>query len=103
MGSASTGRLLNPPIVIPPDAQAISISPEGEVSVRVPQQAQMQQVGTIELVSFINPEGLLKRGENLYSESDASGAPVPGTPGRTGWACSGKPCSKPPTSNRSMN
>lgn len=84
MGSASTGRLLNPPIVIPPDAQAISISPEGRVSVRTPQSAQMQQVGTIELVSFINPEGLLKMGENLYAETDASAAPVPGTPGQDG-------------------
>jgi flagellar basal-body rod protein FlgG len=84
MGSASTGRLLQPPIVIPPDAQAIVVSPEGKVSVRTPQSPQLQQVGSIELVTFINPEGTLKLGENLCAETDASGAPVPGTPGQDG-------------------
>jgi flagellar basal body rod protein FlgG len=34
LGSAATGRLLEPSIVIPEDATAISISPEGVVSVR---------------------------------------------------------------------
>lgn len=84
MGSANTGRLLEPPIVVPPDATNVVISPEGIVSVRQPNTPQLTQVGTIELVSFVNPEGLLKLGENLYAETDASGAPVTGTPGQDG-------------------
>jgi flagellar basal-body rod protein FlgG len=84
LGSASTGRLLEPSIVIPEDATAVSISPTGQVAVRQPGSAQMSQVGDIELVTFLNPEGLLKLGENLYAESDASGTPTSGTPGQEG-------------------
>ncbi len=84
MGSANTGRLLEPSIVIPEDSTAISISPQGQVSVRQPGTPQLTQVGEIELVSFINPEGLLKLGENLYAETDASGTPIAGVPGEEG-------------------
>jgi len=84
IGSASTGRLLDPSIDIPPDATAISISAQGVVTVRQPGTTAMSQVGNIELVTFINPEGLLKLGENLYAETDASGPPTAGTPGENG-------------------
>ena len=84
IGSANTGRLLEPPIVIPEDATGISISAQGRVSVRQPQTTQLTPVGELELVSFINPEGLLKLGENLYAETGASGAPTAGTPGEEG-------------------
>jgi flagellar basal-body rod protein FlgG len=82
-GSASDGRLLEPPIVIPPDATAVVISPEGIVSVHQPSSNQLTQVGQIELATFINPQGLLQLGENLYSETDASGTPTLANPGST--------------------
>ncbi|MGQ9504744.1 MAG: flagellar basal-body rod protein FlgG [Thermogutta sp.] len=84
IGSAHTGRLLEPPVVIPKDATAISITPEGQVYVQQPNNPQLTLVGDIQLVNFINPEGLLKLGENLYAETDASGPPQAGTPGRDG-------------------
>jgi flagellar basal-body rod protein FlgG len=84
LGSANTGRLLDPSIEIPPDATAISISAQGVVAVRQPGNTQLSQVGNIELVTFVNPEGLLKLGENLYAETDASGAPTAGVPGTDG-------------------
>jgi len=84
MGSASTGRLLEPPIVIPEDATAIVISAEGQVQVGEPGNNGIATVGEIELVNFVNPEGLLKLGENLYAETDASGTPTAGTPGQDG-------------------
>lgn len=84
IGSANIGRMLQPPISIPQDATGISISAEGVVSVRQPGNQQMSQVGTVELASFINPQGLLKLGENLYGETDASGAPTLGNPGQDG-------------------
>lgn len=84
VGSASTGRVLEPPITIPEDAIAVSITPEGNVLVRQPGNSNLTQVGQIELVTFINPEGLLKLGENLFSETDASGSPTSGTPGQQG-------------------
>ena len=84
VGSANIGRKLQPPIMIPQDALAISISPEGIVSVRQPANQQMSQIGQMELASFINPQGLLKLGENLYAETDASGAPTLANPGQDG-------------------
>ncbi len=84
LGSANIGRLLEPSIVIPEDAEAISISAEGVVSVRQPGSPELSPIGNIELVAFINPEGLLKLGENLYAETNASGAPTTGTPGQEG-------------------
>jgi flagellar basal-body rod protein FlgG len=83
-GSATTGRLLQPPIVIPPDASDIVISPDGTVSVRQPNNQQLSQIGKIELAHFINPEGLIQQGENMVAESQASGSPVLGTPGQDG-------------------
>lgn len=84
MGSANTGRLLEPGITIPSDATAISISADGIVSVKQPGTTAMPQVGQIQLAQFINPDGLLKLGENLYAETDASGAVIQGNPGQEG-------------------
>jgi flagellar basal-body rod protein FlgG len=84
MGSANVGRLLQPPITIPPDATNVVISAEGIVSVRQPGSQNLSQVGTIELANFINPEGLLRLGENLFAETDSSGAAVLGNPGQNG-------------------
>jgi len=84
VGSASTGRLIEPPISIPNDATDVVISPEGLVSVRQVGSQQLAQVGQIELAMFVNPDGLLKLGENLYSETDASGTPTLANPGQDG-------------------
>lgn len=84
-GSGSVGRVLEPAINIPQDAIEISISPSGQVFVRQFAQQQLSQVGQIQLAKFINPEGLLKLGENLYAQTDASNPPtVIGNPGQNG-------------------
>ncbi|MEM6689362.1 MAG: flagellar basal-body rod protein FlgG [Planctomycetota bacterium] len=84
VGSAQTGRLLDPPINIPQDATAISISPNGEVLVRVPGQVELASQGQIQMAQFINPDGLEKVGENMYLPTDASGAEQVGNPGNQG-------------------
>lgn len=84
LGSASDGRVLEPAITIPTDATDIVISADGQVQVRQAGSPQLQQVGQVQLATFINPEGLLKVGENLYAQTDASGAPTVGNPGVTG-------------------
>ena len=38
----------------------------------------------LELATFVNPVGLEPRGQNLYTETAASGAPTTGAPGSTG-------------------
>ena len=84
MSSANTGRPLEPPITIPPDATAVVISAQGQVAVRQPGNSQLSNVGDIELATFINSEGLFKLGENLYAETDSSGTPTTGVPGQDG-------------------
>ena len=60
----------------------ITISKSGQVSVKAGTGSNV--VGQIELASFINPAGLDPRGQNLFSESPASGAPQTGSPGANG-------------------
>lgn len=82
--SADRGRLVEPPIQIPQDAVGVSISSEGIVNVQLAGQTEQTQVGVIETATFINPQGLIQRGENLYAVSAASGAALTGTPGLEG-------------------
>jgi flagellar basal-body rod protein FlgG len=84
LGSANTGRLVEPAITIPPDTTGIVISSEGILSVRQAGSPALSQQGQLQLARFVNPQGLLKMGENLYAETDASGTPTVGNPGSTG-------------------
>lgn len=84
MGSAQVGRLIDPPITIPQDAMAIQISANGDVMARVPGQTELAIQGQMQLAQFVNPDGLLKVGENLYMQTDASGQEQLGTPGDQG-------------------
>ena len=84
IGSAQTGRLLEPPVTIPADATAVVINPNGEVMVRQAGQVNLTQVGQIQMAQFINPDGLLKVGENLYQQTDASNTANLSNPGQDG-------------------
>lgn len=78
------GYPLQPSITIPDAAQSITIGNDGVVSVSLPGQAAPTQVGSVQLADFTNPTGLQPRGENLFQETAASGAPQIGTPGLNG-------------------
>jgi flagellar basal-body rod protein FlgG len=80
----SSGFAVQPGINIPDGAQSVTIGADGTVSVQLPGQAQATQIGTLQLVDFVNPAGLQPRGENMLVESAASGPPQPGTPGLNG-------------------
>lgn len=84
IGSAQTGRLLNPPVQIPPEAIAVVINPNGEVMYRQSGETALTSAGTINMSNFVNPDGLLKVGENLYQQTDASGPAQQGPPGTNG-------------------
>ena len=79
-----SGYPLVPQIQIPNDAQSITVGSQGEVSVRIKGQAENQVVGQLTLNDFINPSGLEPMGENLYTETGASGGPIQGAPGADG-------------------
>jgi flagellar basal-body rod protein FlgG len=84
LASADQGRLLEPAITIPQDAIQVTISSDGIVSVLQPGQTQLNPIGNIQLVRFINPQGLLSNGQNLYSQTVASGTPQTSIPGQNG-------------------
>lgn len=76
------GYLVDPGITIPPDAIDIDINQQGEVLVSLPGQVTMQNLGQIQLANFVNPTGLEAIGDNLYLETEASGAVSTGNPGQ---------------------
>ncbi len=76
----SSGYPLQPSVTIPSSAQNVTIGADGTVSVTLAGQATAQQVGTIQLASFINPTGLQSIGGNLYVQTGSSGSPTTGQP-----------------------
>jgi flagellar basal-body rod protein FlgG len=82
--SAIDGRPLTPPITIQQDATGILIGQDGQVQISTQNTTQLTQVGQIQLVMFQNPEGLLKLGQNLYQQTQASGTAIQNNPGING-------------------
>jgi flagellar basal-body rod protein FlgG len=80
----SSGFAVQPGISIPDGAQSVTIGADGVVSVQIAGQSTPTQVGSLQLVDFINPAGLQPRGENMLLESAASGPAQTGTPGLNG-------------------
>jgi flagellar basal-body rod protein FlgG len=80
----NNGYPVQPGITIPAAAQSVTVGADGTVSVVLPGQAAAQTVGQLQLANFINPAGLDPKGQNLFSETAASGAPSTGAPGQNG-------------------
>lgn len=80
----SSGYPLSPAITIPQNANSITISRDGIVSVTQAGNAASTTVGNIQLANFINNGGLQSVGENLYVETASSGTATPNTPGSNG-------------------
>jgi len=78
--NSSDGYKLDPPITIPPNAQQISIGPDGRVSAVVAGSTTPSVLGQIQLARFANPQGLVQIGGNIFQRSDASGQPVLANP-----------------------
>jgi flagellar basal-body rod protein FlgG len=79
------GYQLLPGITIPQGAGNLTIGPDGTVSVQINNQTTPTTVGRLQLVRFLNPAGLQPQGQNLYSQSQASGAPQTGIAGQNGF------------------
>ncbi len=80
----SNGYLLQPTLTIPAETQNITIGNDGTVSVTVAGNTAPTTLGNIQLTSFINPAGLQPIGQNLYTETQASGNPLTDNPGNSG-------------------
>jgi flagellar basal-body rod protein FlgG len=72
------GNLVQPTITIPQNSSGLTINTQGQVSV-IPQGTTTPTVlGQITITRFINQTGLLPIGDNLYTETPASGTPQDG-------------------------
>ncbi|TDR13208.1 flagellar basal-body rod protein FlgG [Marinomonas communis] len=80
----STGLVLEPGITVDQDVVEITIGEDGVVSVLRAGETETEEVGAINIATFINASGLNYLGSNLYQETTASGAPVVGVPGIDG-------------------
>jgi len=80
----SSGFAVQPAITIPANTTSVTVGRDGTVSVTQAGSAANTQVGSLQLVNFINPAGLQSRGENLFLETAASGTPSANTPGTNG-------------------
>ena len=77
----SSGRRLSPGINVDDDVISIEVDQNGRVFVLRPGATQLEEVGQIEIATFVNPAGLRSIGENLFTETSASGQPLQGEPG----------------------
>jgi len=77
------GNPLSPQIVIPQDYMELYIGSDGTVTAELPGPT-ITQLGSITLARFVNPAGLKAVGSNMLVETQASGAPITGTPGQNG-------------------
>ncbi|RFP86552.1 flagellar basal-body rod protein FlgG [Rhodobacteraceae bacterium 63075] len=80
----SDGLPVSPQITIPSDARSISVNPDGEVYAYFSEEPEGQLLGQFSLVGFNNVKGLEALGDNLFTETEASGAPLVTTPGQDG-------------------
>jgi flagellar basal-body rod protein FlgG len=78
------GFFLSPQITIPQNATGVNIGQDGTVSATIPGQQQPQTLGQIQLVRFTNAAGLAPKGQNLFTQTGASGAPTISAPGLNG-------------------
>lgn len=80
----ASGFTIQPVITIPQNATSMTVGRDGIVSVTQAGSTATVQVGQLQLATFLNPAGLESKGENLYTETDSSGAPNLVNPGLDG-------------------
>ena len=80
----SQGPRLEPLINIPDDARSLQIQADGRIMALLDGATELEEIGQIQLVTFVNPKGLRSIGENVFVETGASGPPVEGEPGLEG-------------------
>src|SRR5256714_3579503 len=72
------GNPVQPTLTIPQNSSQITINPQGQLTVMLPGSTTPTLVGQIGLTRFINKAGLQPIGDNLYTDTPASGAPQDG-------------------------
>ncbi len=78
------GYLLEPAITLPAEVQTFTVGVDGIVEVVVAGDPNPIQIAQLEIADFVNPAGLQAIGQNLFTETAASGAPQVAAPGEAG-------------------
>src|SRR5881227_2382582 len=79
------GNPVQPTITIPQNSSGLTINAQGQVTVTLPGSTTPTNVGQIGLTRFINKAGLQPVGDNLFTETPASGPPQDGTANADGF------------------
>ncbi|MCB0281068.1 MAG: flagellar basal-body rod protein FlgG [Calditrichae bacterium] len=80
----NSGLKLIPDISVPENVNGIQITEDGVVKVTLNGETDPQELGQIDLATFMNPAGLEAVGSNLFVATESSGEPLFGTPGEDG-------------------
>lgn len=80
------GYAVQPATTVPENTTEIVVNRSGQIFARVDGQTDLQELGQLTLANFANESGLLPLGNNLYSQTAASGDAVTGVAGDTGFA-----------------
>ncbi len=78
------GYPIIPAIIIPEGTTNLTINQEGTVQV-TDINNQIQTLGQIQIARFVNKSGLEAIGDNLFLETESSGAPIVGNPAEPGF------------------
>jgi flagellar basal-body rod protein FlgG len=79
------GYVVMPGITIPDNATSITVNATGEIFAQISGQVAPQNLGQFELATFPNEGGLQAIGDNLFTETEASGSAIVATPGSAGF------------------
>ena len=79
------GNPVQPTITIPQNSSQITINAQGQLTVIVPGSTTPTLVGQIGLTRFINKAGLNPIGDNLFTDTPASGTPQDGVANTDGF------------------
>src|SRR5246127_578038 len=79
------GNPVQPTITIPQNSSGLTINAQGQVTVTLPGSTTPTTVGQIGLTRFINKAGLQPNGDNLFTETPASGPPQDGIANTDGF------------------
>ncbi len=77
------GYVVEPTINIPENTVSVTINPEGQFVI-TDENNDVTELGPITLTNFLNQNGLKPVGNNLYTETEASGTAIDGTPANGG-------------------
>jgi flagellar basal-body rod protein FlgG len=80
----NNGYQVQPGITVPANSTGLTVGNDGTVTVLVPGSTTPQNLGQLQLASFVNPSGLDPKGQNIFSETAASGQPITSVPAANG-------------------